>query len=514
MTPSLLRMAGDERLARMVTSGNDGAFSALYDRYHDVLVRYCRSLVRDDQDALDAFQSTMLNALRALREDRRRAPVRPWLFRIAHNESISVLRRRPASEPLDDRQIGTVDVHRTAEDREALAGLLEDLGSLTEHQRGALLLRELGGLAYEDVANALETTPLAARQAVFAARASLHDQREGRELPCAMVQRRLSDVDRRASRTRAVRAHLRGCDDCRGFASAIGRRRRAAVLVPIPPAFASGGLLTSILDASGGAGVVGGGAVASGLVAKAAVALSAAVVATGAAERGGSVVHRATGAAATAEAKAETSKPKATAAAASPGASVQIARAPTTTTAPASTRSVAQKTGGKNEDDSEAPNLSDDREPISLAAHDGEEERDGGGDARAWGDGHRGGSYGDGTRFPRSGGAGAGAGPSASDQSSRPIAARPRRPSGTGAVTPMAATTTTTSTPATEAETDTTPATTTTSETTTPTTTITTPSTTPPAAADPAETTTTPTAATTAPAAPETATTEADPTPE
>jgi len=286
MSPSLLRMAGDERLARMVTAGHDHAFATLYDRYRDVLVRYCRSLVRDDQDALDAFQTTMLNALRALREDRRSAPVRPWLFRIAHNESVSVLRRRPASEPLDDRQVGSVDVQRTAEDREALAGLLEDLGALTDHQRSALLLRELGGLGYDDVADALETTPLAARQAVFAARASLHDQREGRELPCAMVQRRLSDADRRAARTRAVRAHLRRCDDCRGFASAIGRRRRAAVLVPIPPAFASSGLLATILDGAGGtAASAGGGAVAAGVVAKAAVALSAAVVATGAAER-------------------------------------------------------------------------------------------------------------------------------------------------------------------------------------------------------------------------------------
>jgi RNA polymerase sigma factor (sigma-70 family) len=293
MSPPLLRIAGDERLARMVTAGHDPAFATLYDRYHDVLVRYCRSLVRDDQDALDAFQSTMLNALRALREGRRSAPVRPWLFRIAHNESISMLRRRPASEPLDDRHVASVDVHRTAEDREALAGLLEDLGGLTDHQRSALLLRELGGLAYDDVAGVLDTTPLAARQAVFAARASLHEQREGRELACAIVQRRLSDADRRAARTRAIRAHVRGCDDCRGFAAAIGRRR-AAILLPLPPTFASGGLLVSILDGAGGPATTGGGAVAAGVVAKAAVALSAAVVATGAAERPRPAAERAT----------------------------------------------------------------------------------------------------------------------------------------------------------------------------------------------------------------------------
>src|SRR3954453_12557366 len=123
MSPSVLRVLGDERLARLVASGHDSAFAALYDRYRDVLVRYCRSLVRDEQDALDAFQTTMLKALRALREDRRNAPVRPWLFRIAHNESVSVLRRRSSAVPLEHAHAAAsgADVHRVAEDREALA---------------------------------------------------------------------------------------------------------------------------------------------------------------------------------------------------------------------------------------------------------------------------------------------------------------------------------------------------------------------------------------------------------
>jgi RNA polymerase sigma factor (sigma-70 family) len=282
VSPALLRVAGDERLARLVTAGHDAAFAALYDRYRDVLVRYCRSVVRDEQDALDAFQSTMLNALRALREDRRRAPVRPWLFRIAHNEAISVLRRRPAAEPLDPERVATVDVQRAAEDREELGALLADVGALTVHQRSALLLRELGGLGYDEVAGVLDTTPLAARQAVFAARASLHEQRAGRELPCVAVQRQLSDGDRRAARSRAVRAHLRGCDDCRGFATAIGRRRRAVALLPVP-SFAGSGLLASILDGAGGPAGAGGSTVGVGVAAKAAVALTAAVVATNAA---------------------------------------------------------------------------------------------------------------------------------------------------------------------------------------------------------------------------------------
>src|ERR1700761_8834810 len=94
-----LRLAGDERLAKLAGSGSEAAFALLFQRFHQPLYRYCRSLLGNDADAQDALQTTFTRALVALREDRRTAPVRPWLYRIAHNESVSLLRRRrPAQE--------------------------------------------------------------------------------------------------------------------------------------------------------------------------------------------------------------------------------------------------------------------------------------------------------------------------------------------------------------------------------------------------------------------------------
>lgn len=90
----------DERLARLVTAGNSQAFSVLYERYHDRLYRYCRSILHSEADAHDAVQSTFTRALEALQQDLRNAPVRPWLFRIAHNEAISAIRHRRARELL------------------------------------------------------------------------------------------------------------------------------------------------------------------------------------------------------------------------------------------------------------------------------------------------------------------------------------------------------------------------------------------------------------------------------
>jgi DNA-directed RNA polymerase specialized sigma24 family protein len=58
-----LAIAGDERLARLVGEGDDGAFEALYERYHETLYRYCRSLVRHEADAQDAVQSAFTGAL-------------------------------------------------------------------------------------------------------------------------------------------------------------------------------------------------------------------------------------------------------------------------------------------------------------------------------------------------------------------------------------------------------------------------------------------------------------------
>lgn len=76
----------DELLARHAESGSARAFAALFARYHQPLYRYCRSLLREETDAQDALQSKFLGALPAMRDGRRAAPVRPWLFRIAHNE--------------------------------------------------------------------------------------------------------------------------------------------------------------------------------------------------------------------------------------------------------------------------------------------------------------------------------------------------------------------------------------------------------------------------------------------
>src|SRR5258708_31280115 len=142
--PLPLALNGDERLARLVGEGMADAFAILDARYRQALYRYCRSVVGSDVDAQDALQSTLLAALTALQRGMRDAPLRPWLFRIAHNEAVSLLRRRrPDAELVEAEGAPSSSVEEQAEARERLATLVSDLRSLPDRQRGALVMREL-----------------------------------------------------------------------------------------------------------------------------------------------------------------------------------------------------------------------------------------------------------------------------------------------------------------------------------------------------------------------------------
>lgn len=254
------RLLSDDRLTRRATKGDRRAFAAIYRRYHRDLYRYCAAILGNPQDAQDALQNTMVKVLRALPGEERRIKLKPWLYRIAHNESIELLRSRRPTEPIDPELVlgGSEPFERT-ELRERLARLIRDLEDLPERQRSALVMRELAGLSFEQIGAAFETSPAVARQTVYEARLGLQRMGEGREMSCEEVMRALSDGDRRVTRRRDLRAHLRSCSGCREFRGDIAERRRDfAVLAPLPAA-ASSGLLQGIL--SGGHGGVGGGAI-------------------------------------------------------------------------------------------------------------------------------------------------------------------------------------------------------------------------------------------------------------
>src|SRR5436305_5495685 len=254
MPASALRLLGDDRLFRLASAGDERAFEVIYERHHQALYRYCRSIVGNPDDAADALQSTMASALRGLVGEAREIPLRPWLFRIAHNESISLLRKRRPHVAIDDALELEAPTHDPAV-KQRLTDLVADLRELPDGQRGALVMHELSGLRYRDIAAALGTTEPHARQLVYEARTALHDLAEGRAMECESVRRTISDGDRRVLRGRRIRSHLRTCSECAGFEQLISARKRdlAAIAPPLPAALAAG-LLHKILGGGGSGG--------------------------------------------------------------------------------------------------------------------------------------------------------------------------------------------------------------------------------------------------------------------
>src|SRR4051812_40906624 len=208
--PATLRVRSESALRSRAARGDTVAFAAVYERHHQALYRYCRSILRHDEDAQDALQSTFTRAFAALQAEERDFELRPWLFRIAHNEAISILRRRPPTDELDDRAAPGELEDRVSE-REELRLLQLDLADLPERQRAALILRELNGLSHAEIGIVLELSTSAVKQSIFEARSALFTCREGREMACDDVRRMLSDGDGRTLRARGVRAHLRSC---------------------------------------------------------------------------------------------------------------------------------------------------------------------------------------------------------------------------------------------------------------------------------------------------------------
>jgi len=293
------RLLSDERLTRRAVGGDERAFAAIFRRYHQSLYRFILAIVGNPEDAQDALQNTMMKVLRALPGEERRIELKPWLYRIAHNESIDLLRRRRETRELDAEAPAPGGLAEDAATRERLRRLLTDLRELPERQREVLVMRELAGLDFEEIGTALDTSGAVARQTLYEARQSLRQMEEGREMSCADVTKALSDGDGRVTRRRDVRAHLRSCAGCRSFREEIkSRQHDLAALSPLPAVAAAGmlhGLIGGTQAATGGglAAVLGGGAaktIGAGAAAKgvATVAVVAAVGVT-AADRSGMI---------------------------------------------------------------------------------------------------------------------------------------------------------------------------------------------------------------------------------
>jgi RNA polymerase sigma factor (sigma-70 family) len=305
----LLRLRSDEQLLALFRAGHDEAFSVLHDRYRQRLFAYVRQMLSSlsPQDAEDVMQDVFVRAYGALRSDDREMNLRAWLYRVAHNRCIDHLRRPvpPAAEIYEVSRGPSEDPTEEAQRREDLARLVDDIARLPEQQRSALLMRELDGMSYADLAHALDVTVPAVKSLLVRARVGLVDAAEARDADCEEIRADLAAAyDRGVKASGRARKHLRTCAACTEYRGALrGVRRSFAALSPVgfgPLALAqllgSGGAAAGSGAAAGGSAAAGGAAaggggalVAGGGLATATACKVAAVVCTAAIATGGAV---------------------------------------------------------------------------------------------------------------------------------------------------------------------------------------------------------------------------------
>jgi RNA polymerase sigma factor (sigma-70 family) len=177
MTPllsiSLLRTQSDDRLVRLAAAGHERAFEAIVERYRRPLARYVRRLVPDGR-AEDVVQATFVSAWASLHDGAQVRDLRPWLYRIAHNASLNLLKRAGEHhDELADTLRGTASVEAEIERRDAVRRTLGGIAALPDRQRAALLAVAVDGRPHADVAAELGLSDGGLRQLVHRARTAL-----------------------------------------------------------------------------------------------------------------------------------------------------------------------------------------------------------------------------------------------------------------------------------------------------------------------------------------------------
>jgi RNA polymerase sigma factor (sigma-70 family) len=291
----LLAAFSDERLVEHIRRGNETAFEVVYDRHSRGILSFCRHMLGTADEAEDAVQHTFIAAYGDLVASDRPIKLKAWLYTIARNRCLSMLRAR-RERAVEEVEVSTAGLAEQVQERQDVRELLADMRELPDEQRAALVLAELGDLSHADIGQVLGVEAVKVKSLVFQARSTLIENRDARAIPCGEIREQLSTLRGGALRRGPLRKHVKACDGCRQFRDEVRRQRAMMGLVlPVVPSL---GLKNSALAAIGGgsaaaaggaaAGAAGGG-IFSGLGSASIVAKTVVAVAVGGAAVGGGV---------------------------------------------------------------------------------------------------------------------------------------------------------------------------------------------------------------------------------
>ena len=172
LSTPLLRTQSDGRLVALAADGHDRAFEAIVERYRRPLQRYLRRLLSEAL-AEDVLQASFVRAWQALRAGTDVRDLRPWLYRIAHNQALNTLRAAGAALPAVTAELPAISLEAEVERREELREALDGIEALPDRQRAALVAIAVADRPHADVARELGMSDGALRQLLLRARTTL-----------------------------------------------------------------------------------------------------------------------------------------------------------------------------------------------------------------------------------------------------------------------------------------------------------------------------------------------------
>jgi RNA polymerase sigma-70 factor (ECF subfamily) len=170
----IFREVEDRDLVMRSRRGNVEAYNLLVSRWEKRVYNYLLRLVRDREDALDLTQETFLKGYQNLAKLDDASRFGPWLYRIAHNEAFSMLRRRrpetseDAEPEPDGRTYRMYPIELTLAVESALARLSDD-------QREAVILKVYQGFKFDEIAEILSCPVSTVKSRLYAALDLLKD---------------------------------------------------------------------------------------------------------------------------------------------------------------------------------------------------------------------------------------------------------------------------------------------------------------------------------------------------
>ncbi len=173
----------DKKLVERVQKGDKGAFDLLVLKYQHKIVNLVMRYVRDPELALDIAQEAFIKAYRALPRFRGDSAFYTWMYRIAVNTAknhLAAQRRRPMDVELDLQDPEQYDLHARLKETDTPEGVTlsnelratveKAIAALPEDLRTAIVLRELEGMSYEEIAQTMECPVGTVRSRIFRAR--------------------------------------------------------------------------------------------------------------------------------------------------------------------------------------------------------------------------------------------------------------------------------------------------------------------------------------------------------